>query len=251
MKRFLLTGVLAALAVTGTQAAQAENSSRAEVAGVGSGAAIGGALAGPPGLILGAAIGAVFGERWHRKGEKVDTLNAALAARDTDMLALNAELASEQVQVSRLKHEMTALDESGVRELHRLLGKGLEIDLPFRTDETQLPDGLSERIAGIAGLLATTPGLAVQIDGYADPRGSIEYNAALSLQRAEHVRQLLTQAGLNPSKIVTFGHGESIVNAGLQIANPDQLALERRVTVTFYRDETANTGIANLTGSID
>ena len=251
MKRYLLTGVVGALALSAAAGAHAADSSRAEMTGAGTGAAIGGAIGGPPGIVIGAAIGAVFGDRWHQKNASIETLNVALDNERETVASLNERVSGEQLRASRLSQELSALDASGARELHRLLTRGLEIDLPFRTDEAQLPDGVGERISGIAQLLSATPGLAVQIDGYADPRGSIEYNAALSLQRAESVRELLTQAGLDPSRIATFGHGESIVDAGTTPGDADQLALQRRVTVTFYRDEPTALGVASVTDAVD
>lgn len=249
MKRYLLTGIVGALALNAAAGAHAADSSRAEMTGAGTGAAIGGALAGPPGIVVGAAVGAVFGDRWHKKNESIETLNVALVNERGTVASLNEQVSGAQLRTTQLSQELSALDASGARELHRLLTRGLEIDLPFRTDETELPDGAGERIAGIAQLLSATPGLAVQIDGYADPRGSVDYNAALSLQRAETVRELLTQAGLDPSRIATYGHGESIVDAGTSVGNADQLALQRRVTVTFYRDEPAMLGATRVTGA--
>ena len=128
-----------------------------------------------------------------------------------------------------------------------LLVRGLEIELPFRTDETELPVDMQARITAIAGLLATTPGLSVQVDGYADPRGSVDYNQALSLARAERVRELISATGIDTGRITTFGHGESMTQGDGTNLHPDQLALQRRVTVTFYR-EPATAGVAAVGG---
>ena len=125
--------------------------------------------------------------------------------------------------------------------------RGLEIELPFRTDETELPAEIQARVMAIAGLLSTTPGLSVQVDGYADPRGSVAYNQALSLARAERVRELIAATGIDQGRITTFGHGESMTPGDDATLHPDQLALQRRVTVTFYREPPA-AGVAAVGG---
>lgn len=48
----------------------------------------------------------------------------------------------------------------------------------------------------------------IVVIGYTDPVGSATYNQQLSLQRAQTVRQLLTQNGLNHQRIRAEGRGE-------------------------------------------
>ena len=245
MKRFLLTGVALALAAVAAPQAEAADSSKKEMAGAGAGAVIGGAVGGPPGAILGATVGAVFGERSHRKDVALAEREAALARRDAAIGALKDEVSLQRREADALRGEMTALESSGVRELHELLGRGLEIELPYRTDETEPTDAMRARLTAIATLLSATPGLAVQIDGYADPRGSVAYNQALSLSRAENVRALISASGIDQARITTFGHGESMSAGGDATLDADELALQRRVTVTFYREPLAE-GVASL-----
>lgn len=247
MKRFLLTGVALAVALATVPPAEAADSSKKEMAGVGAGAAIGGVVGGPPGVIIGAAVGALFGDRAHQKDVTIDALGDTVTVRETTIATLEGDLARERLEADALRGELTAIDESGARELHELLVRGLEIELPYRTDETELPVDMQARITAIAGLLATTPGISVQVDGYADPRGSVDYNQALSLARAERVRELISATGIDSGRITTFGHGESMTLGDGANLHPDQLALQRRVTVTFYREaETA--GVAAVGG---
>ncbi|MEO1118781.1 MAG: OmpA family protein [Pseudomonadota bacterium] len=247
MKRFLLTGVALGLVAVSAPQAEAADSSKKEVAGAGAGAVIGGAVGGPPGAIIGAAVGALFGDRSHQKDLEVARLDDTVTARDATIDGLETDLARQRVETTTLRDELTAIDDSGARELHELLVRGLEIELPYRTDETDLPVDMQARLTAIASLLATTPGLSVQVDGYADPRGSVDYNQALSLARAERVRELISAVGIDSGRITTFGHGESMTAVDSTTIHPDQLALQRRVTVTFYREPTA-AGVAALGG---
>lgn len=247
MKRFLLTGVALGLAAVSVPQAEAADSSKKEMAGAGAGAVIGGAVGGPPGVIIGAAVGAFFGDRSHQKDVELTELGETVTARETTIGGLETDLAFQRQQTTTLRNELAAIDESGARELHELLVRGLEIELPYRTDETDLPVDMQARLTAIASLLSSTPGLSVQIDGYADPRGSVDYNQALSLARAERVRELISAVGIDTGRITTFGHGESLTIGDATQVHPDQLALQRRVTVTFYREPTA-AGVAALGG---
>lgn len=243
MKRFLLSGAAIALVATAAQTAHADNSSKEEATGVGAGLVIGAAAGGPPGAIVGAAIGALIGDRFHRNEETIVSLDTQLDSRNTTIDTLSGELASQRREANRMRGELTLIDNSGARELHVLLNKGLTFTVPYRTDEATLPVEIEQRLSAIAALLSTTPGLSVQIDGYADPRGSTQYNSVLSTERADNVKALLLDAGLLDENIDAFGHGESELTTAVTDLHTDQLALERKVTVTFYRDAKESVGM--------
>ncbi len=56
--------------------------------------------------------------------------------------------------------------------------------------------------------LASTPQLAVRVEGNADERGSAEYNLALGQRRAESVAQALRLYGVKDSQINVISWGE-------------------------------------------
>jgi peptidoglycan-associated lipoprotein len=53
------------------------------------------------------------------------------------------------------------------------------------------------------------PGAKVTVEGFADPAGSTRYNLQLSKRRADAVRDVLVQQGLNDAMLATVGYGES------------------------------------------
>ena len=70
-------------------------------------------------------------------------------------------------------------------------------------------------------------GASVKVIGYADEKGSENYNQKLSNKRAEVIKKLLVDRGINGSQLSFEGRGEDkTVNANS--ANARQLA--RRVT---------------------
>ena len=60
-----------------------------------------------------------------------------------------------------------------------------------------------------ASILLHYSDLQIEIAGYADTLGSERYNEALSVRRAEAVRQYLEQAGVNTANLKVHGYGES------------------------------------------
>ena len=79
----------------------------------------------------------------------------------------------------------------------------------------------------VANYLKQNPGASVKTIGYADEKGSADYNQKLSSRRAEVIKKLLVDRGINASQLSFEGRGEDkTVNANS--ANARQLA--RRVT---------------------
>ncbi len=78
------------------------------------------------------------------------------------------------------------------------------------------------------------PDIQVQLDGFADERGDPQYNFELSRKRVDFVRGLFESSGVHPQRIRVKAHGESVA----QDATPDSFALERRVSVRLFIDDT-------------
>lgn len=96
---------------------------------------------------------------------------------------------------------------------------------------------------GIAMLHETAATLAarreielLEIRGYADERGDPEYNAALSLRRAQRVHDWLIEHGVEPERLVVAGRGESeFVESG----DDERRHLQnRRVVFRVLREKT-------------
>lgn len=53
------------------------------------------------------------------------------------------------------------------------------------------------------------PSIRLIIEGHCDERGSAEFNLALGDRRAESVRDLLAQLGMEPRRMTTISYGET------------------------------------------
>jgi outer membrane protein OmpA-like peptidoglycan-associated protein len=200
-------------------------SSKEENIGVGTGAIVGAIAGGPVGLIIGAAVGAKLGFTLKKKSNRIDSLQGSLQDSEQSVAELRQD-------ISDLNGEVEHLQNVARPELVSLMQAGIDMDLLFRTDEFALTDTTGDRLAQMAGTLATMPGVRIQLDGFADERGNAEYNHALSERRVEFVRSLFVTAGVHPARISTSAHGESVA----QNPDVDSYALERRVSVKLFID---------------
>lgn len=231
MKKTIAVTVILALGAT-SQAA-AGNASREENIGVGSGAAIGAAAGGPVGFVIGAAIGAKIGDKFREKRENIESLNASLDESRRDAVELEREVRDLGGDIDALNAELERVQGADRAQLAGLLQAGIAMDLLFRTDEHALADTTGGRLADLASSVAALPDIRVQLDGYADERGDADYNLRLSQKRVEFVRDQLVTAGIDPGRIRVTAHGESPA----QDATADSYALERRVSLRLYIDE--------------
>ncbi|HEX6996623.1 MAG TPA: OmpA family protein [Gammaproteobacteria bacterium] len=225
MRSKILALALASLCAAPAWAADTGKGSKQEHIGLGSGAAIGAAAGGPVGLIVGAAFGAWLGDRFHE--EKSGRLAAEGRYRDAaeEANALAAELRGTEQQLARTEAALAAEETA-----HRSdLASALDIELYFRTEQSELPPGAEERLATLAALVAPLPDTVIVLEGHADARGTEQYNEALSLARAESVRDALIRAGMPAERIVASGTGERFASGGEQ--DVDAMALDRRVAL--------------------
>jgi outer membrane protein OmpA-like peptidoglycan-associated protein len=204
----------------------ATEASKEEKIGVGSGAIIGAIAGGPVGFVIGATLGAKLGDTMHQKNQAIEVLAGSLEESRNDTRELNSDLVSATRELERVRHVMRP-------GLINMLEAGIAMDLLFRTDEYALADTTGDRLASLAGTLASMPDVKLQLDGFADERGDEDYNLKLSEQRVEFVRDQLVAAGVHPSRIQLFAHGE----APAQDATDDSYALERRVSLTLFIDD--------------
>jgi len=201
----------------------ATEASKEEKIGVSSGAIIGAIAGGPVGFMIGASIGAKLGDTMHQKNETIEVLSGSLEESQTDTRELNSDLVSTIRELERVRHVVRP-------GLIDMLEAGIAMDLLFRTDEYVLADTNGDRLASLAGTLASMPDVQLQLDGFADERGDEDYNLKLSEQRVEFIRDQLIAAGVHPSRIQVSAHGE----APAQDETDDSYALERRVSLTLF-----------------
>jgi len=98
------------------------------------------------------------------------------------------------------------------------------VQVHFGFNRWDLNDTAQTALVALVRELRENPRLSVDLEGYADPRGSYEYNVALSQRRVEAVRRHLVEQGIELPRIHSVGLGP-IADKGV----PDEK--KRRVTV--------------------
>ena len=73
-------------------------------------------------------------------------------------------------------------------------------------------------MARIAGIVVSHPGLNLQVEGYTDSTGTMEFNQKLSEQRANTVRDFLLTQGVNTNNMTAIGYGVNYPEASTATA---------------------------------
>jgi outer membrane protein OmpA-like peptidoglycan-associated protein len=223
-----------AVACVTTLPAQAEETvtvshaaSKQQNMGVVSGLAIGAAAGGPIGAIVGAAAGGWLGERYHKQAVARQQLASGLDKSEQDrtrlaqnVTELNGSLAHEQERGEQLDLALSQTNE-------------LQTDVSFRTNDDSIQTQAMSPLMKLGALAASLPDAKVRVSGYADPRGSVEVNEALSKRRAAAVAAVLSAAGLSADRLIVEAHGKS--EAMSTEGDMDGYAFDRRVTVRIER----------------
>jgi outer membrane protein OmpA-like peptidoglycan-associated protein len=79
----------------------------------------------------------------------------------------------------------------------------------FNVDQAIIRSGDKAALDKVVGFVKKYPNAKIELDGYTDNSGTEAHNQRLSEKRAQAVKQyLVEEAGVNPSRISTFGRGE-------------------------------------------
>jgi outer membrane protein OmpA-like peptidoglycan-associated protein len=211
-----------------------------------SGAVIGAFAAGPIGAVVGAGLGTWLGNRVHRASD-AKTAEAQVAVLESDKSALQTEksaLLTEKTTLAETNQSLSAkLDDLSQKIKTAQTAKddasevldGLQGDVLFRTGSAEITADIAHQIQVLAQAVTKSPELKIRVDGYADPRGTIDTNLKLSQDRANAVRDLLLASGVGEEALEVNAYGKSQSTA----EDNDGYALERRVRLTLKMESGA------------
>ena len=142
---------------------------------------------------------------------------AARAQADAARAAAEAQAQQAQAAAAQAERERAELRDKLRQQLNQVLetretARGLIVnvsDVLFDFDSANLKPGAREKLARVSGILLTTPGLDIEVEGHTDNVGPDSYNQRLSEQRASSVRDYLLRQGITPEAVATAGLGES------------------------------------------
>ncbi len=106
--------------------------------------------------------------------------------------------------------------------------KPVSFILYFQTDST-IPDQPSlDSLPGIAATIKDWNFPLVSVIGHSDTMGDKTYNYNLSLRRAEKVRELLLEKGIDPEiiRITAYGENDPLIPTGPNVSEPRNRRVE-------------------------
>jgi outer membrane protein OmpA-like peptidoglycan-associated protein len=135
---------------------------------------------------------------------KADRDQIQLSARTKEVATADAARDQANQQAAAIQAELDALKAKPTdRGLVLTLG-----DVLFDTGKADLNPGASRNLDQLVVFLTDHPERRVEIDGYTDNVGTDSFNLSLSERRADTVRNVLVNRGIDPSRIVTRGYGK-------------------------------------------
>jgi outer membrane protein OmpA-like peptidoglycan-associated protein len=143
-----------------------------------------------------------------------NALSAAQADADQSRLAAQqAQFGAQQADIDKAAMR-TRLSE----QLNKILqtrdsARGLIVsmsDVLFDTGKYSLKPGAREKLAKVAGILVSYPGLNIEVAGYTDNVGGDQMNQTLSENRAGSVRDYLVQQGVATNSVSAKGFGNTL-----------------------------------------
>lgn len=210
MKRSLWIGMIGLLILSGCAAPQTNT---------GKGAAYGAAGGAIAGAVLGQAIGR-------------DTEGTLLGAAAGAAVGAAAGAGVGQMmdrQEAEMRDALAASEAAAVKREGDLLAITLKGDVSFDLDSDVVRPGLYNELDRIAQIMIKYPQTSILVEGHTDSTGSEAYNQQLSERRANSVKNLLVQRGVQAYRINILGYGESRPVA--TNATPEGRQMNRRVEI--------------------
>lgn len=211
------------------QPASALDEAKGPVAGLFTGAAIGG----PAGAVVGALAGAFIG---HIEIQK-DALSSAeekLAASESQRQQLAKQLQQHQSSLAEAshQHQQTLIAASQDWDNKRQsLQENFAFCMQFRTGSASLEPRYQKQLNALAMVMQTFPEFDIQVAASADKRGSEAYNLKLKQQRAQSVIAQLISAGVDANRIQNADN--NTLQPNYSVEDVEGLGFDRFAVISF------------------
>jgi len=140
------------------------------------------------------------------------------AASDTALSAAQADADRSRLAAQQADADKVTMRTRLSEQLNRILqtrdsARGLIVsmsDVLFDTGKYSLKPGAREKLAKVAGILVSYPGLNIEVGGYTDNVGGDVMNQTLSENRASSVRNYLVDQGVATNSVTSKGFGNTL-----------------------------------------
>ena len=137
--------------------------------------------------------------------------DARISQQALSSQADEARRRAEQAEADRAKTRIELMRQLNIVLATKETARGLVVNMSgvlFDTNQATLKPGAREKLAKIAGILATHPDLKLEVEGHTDSVGSDQLNQTLSEKRAASVRDYLVMDGVNLNSVTSVGKGK-------------------------------------------
>jgi len=136
---------------------------------------------------------------------------------EAQRIAAQADLERAAKEKAQAEAERTQLRADLLLQFNAILetrdtARGLIVnmsDVLFDTAKHTLRPAAREKLAKVAGIISSHPGLRLAVEGYTDSVGGDDYNQKLSEDRGTAVRDYLTHEGVVGTSVTSQGFGKS------------------------------------------
>ena len=173
---------------------------------------------------------------WYARSDRYDAMSARLTKLESQMKKASQEAAQKnQSDVDELSQQINAINnqmkpasdrQDSDEFISQLINQGY-VNIYFDFNSTKIEKSSVNGINVLRTYLKNNPGVSVTLTGYADEKGTEEYNQKLSQKRAEVVADLLRKSGIDKSRLHTEGRGE---DTSVDMNSPEARQLARRVS---------------------
>jgi outer membrane protein OmpA-like peptidoglycan-associated protein len=157
--------------------------------------------------------------RVEEEGQRVKALEASVTSTSESARAASESAREARARADEVNSRLTRL---WVNRHRRNLAEAQDVYFGF--DQAELDDTAQTALTSLVKELRGNPRLGIELQGYADPKGTVRYNIALSQRRVEAVRRYLIEQGIEMPRIQSIGLGP-IMDTAVEDAK------KRRVTV--------------------
>jgi len=204
--------------------------------GFGTGALIGGIVAGPLGVFV-AGVGGILIAKFINVNDENEDLTLALNKKQQDHQLSNEQTELQyQTKLQRLEasyQQQLLVLESQQNQTGQLQANNLLMSLQFSTGSSDIAAHYQEQVAALAQILNSSPTMKIDLSGYTDLTGEESLNQTLSQARVESVKTLLMAQGVSNSQIETFAYGEG---APVVANNEREVSFyDRRVVLKLHK----------------
>ena len=161
-------------------------------------------------------------------------LEKKLNAQSIELAYQQNELASTKAQ---FKEEFQQVVNNRKSQSLEKLSQGISYVVYYKTNDAGIRPDVLTQIKQLAELIKPFPEIKIQIAGYADHRGSEDFNLHLSKKRINKVRSTFINTGISNQRLQLQAHGESAASA--RHGDKEAYIFDRKVTIDLTLDTEA------------